>query len=68
MSPYGTLAVIIPIAKMKFNTAGYPTANPRPNKITPMMTAKIVKRIMNLLISCFKGDYSVLALAAKLAI
>lgn len=66
--PSGTLAVMIPIAKIKFNTAGYPTAKPRPNKIAPTITAKTVKRIMNLLISFFNGDSSELALAAKLAI
>lgn len=56
------------MAKIKFNTAGYPTAKPRPNNIRPIATAKIVKRIINLFIYCFKGDYSLLALAAKLAI
>lgn len=66
--PSGTLAVMIPIAKMKFKTAGYPTAKPSPNNIAPTITAKTVKRIMNLLIYCFNGDYSELALAAKLAI
>lgn len=53
---------------MKFNTAGYPTANPRPNNKRPIATAKIVKRIINLLIYCFRGDYSVVALAARFAI
>ena len=67
-SPYGTLAVIMPTAKIKFNMGGYPTANPKPNNRTPIITANTVRRIMNLLISCFKGDYSELALAAKLAI
>ena len=60
--------MIIPIAKMKFKTAGYPIANPRPNNIIPIETANIVKRIMKRLIYCFNGDYSVLALAAKFAI
>jgi len=66
--PSGTLAVMIPIAKIKFKTAGYPTAKPRPNKIAPTVTAKTVSLIMNLLIYCFNGDYYELALAAKLAI
>lgn len=48
---------MIPIAKIKFKTAGYPTAKPRPNNITPTITANTVKRIMNLLIYFFKGDY-----------
>ena len=59
---------MMPIAKIKFNTAGYPTTKPRPNNIRPIVTAKTVKRIINLDIYCFKGDYSLLALAAKLAI
>jgi len=66
--PSGTFAVIIPMAKIKFITAGYPTAKPRPKRIAPMITAKTVRRIMNLLISLFKGESYVLALAAKLAI
>lgn len=53
--PYGTLAVMIPIAKIKFKTAGYPTAKPRQNKITPMITANTVKRIINLLIYFLSG-------------
>ncbi len=56
------------MAKMKLSTAGYPTAKPRPNKMRPIHTAKIVKRMINLLIYFFNGDSSVLALAAKLAI
>lgn len=50
INPSGTLAVMIPMAKMKLRTAGYPTAKPSPNRITPTITAKIVNLIMNLLI------------------
>jgi hypothetical protein len=57
IKPSGTLAVMIPIAKIKFKTAGYPTANPRPNRMTPIVTANIVRRTINLLIYCFKGAY-----------
>ena len=53
---------------MKFNTAGYPTANPKQNNNIPIDTAKIVNLIINLLIYCFNGDSSVLAFAAKFAI
>lgn len=66
--PSGTLAVMIPIAKMKFRIAGYPTANPRPNNRAPTATAKAVSLIMNLLIYFLSGDSSVLALAARFAI
>jgi hypothetical protein len=66
--PYGTFAVIIPIAKIKFKIAGYPTAKPRQNINKPIVTENIVKRIINLFISNFNGDYYELALAAKLAI
>lgn len=62
------MAVITPIANIKFSTAVYPTANPRPNSITPMVTANIVKAIMNLLIYLLSGDYSWVAFAAKFAI
>jgi hypothetical protein len=48
---------MIPTAKIKFKTAGYPTAKPRPNNKRPIITANIVKRIMNLLIYFFRGDY-----------
>ena len=68
IKPSGTLAVMIPMAKIKFKTAGYPTANPNPNKSPPIVTAKIVKRMMNLPIYCLSGDSYVLALAARLAI
>jgi hypothetical protein len=68
MSPSGTFAVIIPMAKIKFSTAGYPTANPNPNSNSPIETAKIVNLTMNLLIYCLSGGYSVEALAAKFAI
>ena len=56
------------MAKIKFMTAGYPTAKPRPNNIAPTITANTVRRIMNLFISLFNGESYVLALAAKLAI
>jgi len=56
------------MAKIKFMTAGYPTAKPRPNRITPTITEKIVRRTTNLLISLLNGESYVLALAAKLAI
>jgi hypothetical protein len=59
---------MIPIAKIKFKTAGYPMAKPRPNNKTPTPTAKIVSLMMNLLIYCLSGDSSELALAARLAI
>ena len=68
ISPSGTFAVMIPIAKIKLRTAGYPTANPNPNKITPIVTANMVSLIMNLLIYCFNGDSYDDALAAKFAI
>lgn len=68
MSPSGTFAVIRPIAKMKFKIAGYPTANPRQNNRRPIDTAKIVSRMINLLISCLRGASSVSAVAARLAI
>lgn len=68
MRPSGTFAVIIPMAKIKLRTAGYPIANPNPNKITPMATANTVSLIMNLLIYCFSGDSSADALAARFAI
>lgn len=54
--PSGTFAVMIPIAKMKLSTAGYPTAKPSPNRSRPMETAKIVRRTMNLLIYFLRGD------------
>ena len=53
--PYGTFAVMIPIAKMKFKMAGYPTTKPKQNRRIPTETANIVNLIMNLLISNFKG-------------
>lgn len=56
------------MAKIKLSTAGYPIANPRQNKITPIEIAKIVKRMIKRLIYFFKGDSSVLAFAARLAI
>lgn len=56
------------MAKMKLRTAGYPTANPRQNRITPIITANTVNLIMNLLIYFFNGASSDLAFAAKLAI
>ena len=59
---------MIPMAKIKLSKAGYPTPKPRPNRTTPRITAKIVRRMMNLLISFFNGESYVLALAAKLAI
>jgi hypothetical protein len=68
ISPSGTFAVMIPIAKMKFKTAGYPTANPNPNKRSPIETANIVNLTINLLIYNLSGGSSVEALAAKLAI
>ena len=57
MRPSGTLAVIRPMAKIKLRIAGYPTAKPKQNKITPTMTAKTVSLTMNLLISLFNGAY-----------
>jgi hypothetical protein len=57
-----------PIAKTKFRIAGYPIANPSPNKSNPIVTAKIVSLIINLFIYCLIGDSSELALAARLAI
>lgn len=50
INPSGTLAVMTPIAKMKFKIAGYPIANPNPNRATPITMAKINNLIMNLLI------------------
>jgi len=55
--PSGTFAVMIPIAKIKFNTAGYPTTKPRQKSNTPIATANIVNAIMNLLIYFFNGAY-----------
>lgn len=66
--PSGTFAVMIPMAKIKLRTAGYPTTNPRQKRRTPIATANIVKAIINLLIYFFKGAYYPPALAAKLAI
>lgn len=66
--PSGTLAVIIPMAKIKLRTAGYPTTNPRQNKITPTMTANMVNLIIKRLIYFFNGASYVEAFAAKLAI
>lgn len=57
INPYGTLAVIIPIAKIKLRTAGYPTTNPKIKSKTPTVTAKIVNLIINLLIYCLSGGY-----------
>lgn len=67
-SPYGTLATIIPIAKIKLVIAGYPIANPRQNKTIPQTDAKIVIPTINLLIYFERGDSPFLALAAKVAI
>ena len=53
--PYGTFAVIKPIAKIKFKIAGYPTAKPKQKRRIPILTAKIVNLIINLLIYFFKG-------------
>jgi hypothetical protein len=55
--PYGTFAVMIPIAKIKLSTAGYPTTNPRPKRSIPIVTAKIVSLTINLVISFFRGAY-----------
>lgn len=57
IKPSGTFAVINPMAKMKFKIAGYPTAKPKQNKRTPIETAKMVSRTINLLIYTFKGAY-----------
>ena len=51
------MAVITPIAKIKFITAVYPTAKPRQNRIIPTETANIVRAIINLFIYFFNGDY-----------
>ena len=59
---------MIPIAKIKFVIAGYPIAKPKQNRIIPQIEAKIVIPTINLLISLESGDYSPLALAAKVAI
>ena len=67
-SPSGTLATIIPIAKMKFVIAGYPIANPRQKRTIPQILAKIVIPTINLLISLERGDYSPFACEAKVAI
>lgn len=70
MSPSGTLAVITPIAKTKLRIAGYPMTKPKPKRRPPTTTEKIVSRIMNLLIYCWRGVIysSSPAEAAKLAI
>ena len=59
---------MIPMAKMKLVMAGYPIANPRQNKMIPQAEANIVILTINLPISFDKGDSSLLALAAKVAI
>jgi hypothetical protein len=56
-SPSGTLATIIPMAKMKFVMAGYPIAKPRQNSTTPHTVAKMVIPKINLEISFDRGDY-----------
>lgn len=66
--PYGTLATIIPIAKIKFVMAGYPIANPRQNRIIPQQEANIVIPTINLLIYLERGDYPPRAFAASVAI
>jgi hypothetical protein len=59
-----------PIAKIKFKIAGYPIANPNPNKRAPISKEKIVNRTINRFIYFCKGvSYcKSFALAAKLAI
>ena len=47
-NPSGTLATIIPIAKMKFVMAGYPIANPKQNKTIPQILANRVIPTINL--------------------
>ena len=66
--PYGTLAVIKPMAKMKLRIGGYPTANPKQKRRSPILTANIVSLMINLLIYFLRGASSDLALAAKFAI
>lgn len=66
--PSGTLATMIPMAKIKLVIAGYPIANPRQKSTIPQAEAKIVIPTMNLLIYFERGDSPVLAFAAKVAI
>lgn len=70
MRPYGTLAVITPIAKTKFRITGYPIAKPSPKRSPPIIRENIVSRMINLLIYCWRGVnyYCYPAVAAKLAI
>ena len=68
MSPSGTFATIIPIAKIKLRIAGYPTTKPKMKRRTPIVMAKMVSRTINLVIYCFRGASSVLDVAARLAI
>lgn len=67
-NPYGTLATMIPIAKMKLVIAGYPIANPKQKRTIPQTEANIVIPTMNLPIYLERGDYYPLALAANVAI
>lgn len=58
IKPSGTLAVMTPIANTKFRIAGYPIANPRPNKDPPINTEKMVNLMINLLIYFWRGVIS----------
>jgi hypothetical protein len=56
MSPLGTLATVIPIAKIKLVMAGYPMINPAIKNVPPHITENIANREINLLISWDNGE------------
>lgn len=58
----------MPIAKIKLVIAGYLNANPIEKSIAPILPEKIANLEINLDISRLRGDYSVDAREAKLAI
>lgn len=54
-NPSGTFATIIPIAKDKFVKALYPTANPKPKKIIPIVKHNRATHLINISNSICKG-------------